>query len=467
MRLSRLVSSLAAALLAGCAVGPDYRQPEVKTSADYREAGPWKVAAPKDTLPKADWWKIFQDPALDRLETLAAAASPTLKAALARVDQARAVARISRADFFPVLSANLDPSRTLYSANREEQPGSTVPMYTTNSIDLPLDLGYEIDLFGRNRRAYESARAQAQAQAADYRSVLLSLQGELAQDYFTIRSLMTERALLIGTVEGRRQELDLVRKRQAGGASDQLDVYRAQTELATVESSALAVDQRIAELRHALAALAGQMPEEFTLEATPLASDPPAVPVGLPSELLERRPDVAAAERGLAAANAQIGVAKAAFFPSIGLTAYGGFNSTAFDTLLHASSKEWSVAPFVSIPLFQGGSNLANYQRSKAAYEESVALYRQQVLVAFRDVEDGLSDLRYLAGQSTIIDQAADAAHKAADLSLLRYKQGVADYFEVIDAERTMLETEIQSTQLRGQRFLGSILLVKALGGGW
>lgn len=467
MRPPRLAFGLTVALLAGCAVGPDYRRPDVKAPAEYGEAGPWKIAAPRDTLPREDWWKVFQDPVLDRLEKQASASSPTLAAALARVDQARAVARISRADFLPVLSANLDPSRTRYSGNRQTQPGAANPAYVTNSIDLPLDLSYEIDFFGGRRRAYETARALAEAQAAEYRSALLSLQAELASDYFTIRTLLSEQALYAATVEGRRQEFDLVRKRQAGGASDQLDVYRAQTELASAESAALAVDRRIAELRHAMAALAGRLPEEFTLEAAPLASDPPAIPAGLPSELLERRPDVAAAERTLAAANAQIGLAKAAFFPSVGITASDGFNSTAFDTLLHATSREWSLAPFVSLPLFRGGANLANYQRSKAAYEGAVALYREQVLVAFRDTEDSLSDLRYLARQGAITDEAALAARKAAGLSLLRYQRGVADYFEVIDSERTMLDTEIQAAQLRGQRFVASILLVKALGGGW
>jgi len=255
--------------------------------------------------------------------------------------------------------------------------------------------------------------------------------------------------------------------RQAGGASDNLDVYRAESELASVQSAVLAADQRIAELRHAMAVLCGHAPEDFALAASPLESDPPPIPPGVPSELLERRPDVSEAERNLAAANAQIGVAKAAFFPSIGLTASAGVNSTAFDTLLHGTSREWAFAPFASLPLFQGGRNLANYERSKAAYEEAVAIYREQVLAAFRDVEDGLSDLRYLAEQGTVVGEGAAASRRAADLSLLRYQQGVADFFEVIDAERTALDNEIEAAQLRGQRFAASIFLVKALGGGW
>ena len=467
MNPARLAAFLGAAFLTGCAVGPDYRKPEGGAPAAFSETGPWKVAEPKDALPGAAWWGIFRDPVLDRLEEQAAAASPTLGAALARVGEARATARASRADFMPVLTANLDPSRTRYSGNREVQPGGTRLAYVANSVDLPLDLAYEIDLFGRNRRSYESALALESAQEADYRTALLSLQAEVAQDYVTIRLLLAERALFARTVDGRRRELDLVLKRQAGGASDQLDVYRAQAALASVEGSALAVDQRLAGLRHALAALSGRLPEEFTLDAAALASDPPAIPVGLPSELLERRPDVAAAERRLAAANARIGVAKAAFFPSIGLTAFAGANSTAFNSLFHESSEEWSVAPFVSLPLFRGGANRAAYERSKAAYDESVALYRQQVLSAFRDVEDGLSDLRLLAAENAVADEAASASRRAADLSLVRYKGGVADYFEVIDSERTALDAEIQAVQLRGERHLASIFLVKAMGGGW
>lgn len=463
----RIAPAFIALLLAGCAVGPDYTRPAADAPAAFGEAGPWKLAAPRDDLPRTGWWKIFNDPVLDGLESRAEKANSDLEAALSRVDEARAVARISRAALLPAVALNPSAAREHFSGNRQVQPGAANPAYTTNSFDLPLDLSYEIDLFGRARRALEGARALAEAQEAAYQGVLLGLQAEVAQDYFSMRALAAERAYLASTIEGRRQELALVRTRRAGGASGDLDVYRAETELATVEGSALAVDQRMAELRHALAVLVGAAPEDFTIEAAPLDSDPPAVPAGLPSELMERRPDVAQAERTLAAANAQVGFAKAAFFPSIGLTAAAGFNSAALDTLLHGNSKEASVVPFASLPIFEGGANLANYQRSKAAYEEARALYRQQVLAALRDVEDGLSDLRYLASQAVVVDEGVVASRKASELSRLRYREGAADYFEVIDAERTTLDYEIQASQLRGGRFEASILLVKALGGGW
>jgi multidrug efflux system outer membrane protein len=463
----RIPPAFLALLFAGCAVGPDYQRPPADAPAAFGESGPWKIAAPKDDLPRKGWWRIFNDPVLDGLETRAEKANFNLSAALSRVDEARAVARISRADLFPAIALEPSVARDRYSGNRPVQPGATNPAYTANSITLPVDLSYEIDLFGRARRALESAQALAEAGAAAYQGVLLSLQAEVAQDYFTMRALSAEQAYLASTIEGRRQELALARARRAGGASGDLDVYRAETELATVESSALAVDQRIAELRHALAVLVGTAPESFSIEAAPLDSDPPAVPAGVPSELLERRPDVAQSERTLAAVNAQVGFAKSAFFPAIGLTAAAGYNSSAFDTLLHWNSREASVVPFASLPIFEGGANLANYQRSKAAYEEARALYRQQVLAALRDVEDGLSDLRYLASQAAVVDEGVVASRKAAELSRLRYLQGAADYFEVIDAERTTLEYEIQATQLRSARFEASILLVKALGGGW
>jgi multidrug efflux system outer membrane protein len=467
MRVLRLLSLGSAVLLAGCAVGPDYERPAVAAPPAFQEAGPWQLAVPKDTLPKDGWWKLFGDPALDRLETQAAGGSLTVQAAFARFDQAAAIARVSRASLFPSVTANATAARERFSGHREVSPGSGHAAYETNTFDLPLDLSYQLDVFGRVRRGYESARDLAQAQWSDYENVLLSLQAEVAQDYFTLGALRDQRDLLARTVDLRRQTLDLVQKRRTGGASDDLDVFQAEAELASVESQVLAVDQDAAQLRHALAVLTGTLLEDFAFTASPLPANPPPVPAGLPSELLERRPDVAAAERTLASANALVGLAKAAFFPSIGLTGDAGFNSAAFGSLLHSNSREWSIGPFLSVPVFQGGMNEANYQRAKAAYAEKLALYRQQVLVAFQDVDDGLSGLRYLAAQEDALSRAATASRKASDLSIVRYKQGVADLFEVIDAERIALANELQATQLQGQRFTETVQLVKALGGGW
>jgi multidrug efflux system outer membrane protein len=439
----------------------------VQTPPAYSESGPWKVAEPKDALPKAEWWRVFGDPALDSLESRAVAASPTLAAALARYDQALAAARAARGALYPSVSSDASASRQRYSASRQSEYPSTRFAYTTNSFDLPLDISYQIDLFGAARRALESAQAAAQAQGALYQNVLLTLEAGVAQNYFTLRSLVSQRDLLSQNIALLKDALDLVHKLRRGGANSDLDVYQAETELETVESSAIATDRAIAEQQHALAVLVGENPESFRIDAAPLDTATPNVPTGLPSQLLERRPDVAAAERSLAAANARIGVAKAAFFPSIGLTGFAGVNSNDLNNLLTWGSREWAAAPFVTVPIFNGGANLANYRQAQAAYREALADYRQQVLVAFQEVEDGLSDLRLLATQTEILTSAVTSSSGAAKLSLIRYKSGLVSYIEVIDSQRTQLESEIALTQARADRLSATVQLIRALGGGW
>lgn len=459
--------AVALALASGCTVGPDYLRPQVATPTTYSELGPWKQAEPRDTLPKAGWWHVFRDPTLDRLEEQAASASPTLRAALARYDQALAVARIARAQLYPSLALGPSASRERFSGNRQSEYPATTFAYTANSFDLPLQLSYELDLFGSLRRSLESARATAEAQGAAYQSVLLLLESGVAQDYFNLRSLVAQRELLAKNVSLLTDALELVRKLRRGGANSDLDVYQAEAELEVVKSSEIAAERSIAEAQHALAVLVGQNPEDFSVEAMPLGPDVPEVPVGLPSELLERRPDIAAAERALAAANARIGVAKAAFFPSIGLTAFAGTNSSDLDKLLTWGSREWAVGPAVSLPLFKGGANEAGLRQAKAAYDEALADYRQQVLVGFEEVEDGLSDLRLLSRQAEVLGRAASAAQGASRLSTVRYKAGLVNYIEVIDSERTQLESEISLTQARAGRLTATVFLIRALGGGW
>jgi len=454
-------------LVSGCAVGPDYQRPAVTTPPAFTEAGPWKEAQPMDSLPKAEWWKVFQDPALDQLETRAVQASPTLQAALDRFREALAAARATEGSLYPAVGVNPSASRQLYSGNRQAEFPSTRFAYTTNSFDLPLDLSYEVDLFGGLRRAAENARDLAQAQGAAYQNTLLALEAGVAQNYFTLQSLTTQRDLLVKDIALLGDALDLVRKLRRGGANSDLDVYQAETELTTVQSSAVATDQAIAAQRHALAVLVGQPPEGFAIETPPVGHQVPAVPVGLPSDLLERRPDVATAERTLAAANARIGVAKAAFFPVIGLTAFAGANSSDLNNLLTWGSREWAVGPQISAPLFNGGTNLANYRQAKAAYDEARSNYRQQVLVAFQEVEDGLSDLRFLADQTGLLEQSVASASNATRLSTLRYKAGLVSYIEVIDSQRTQLASELSLTQTRAARLTATVLLVRALGGGW
>jgi multidrug efflux system outer membrane protein len=467
LRFSRYVGVGAAALAAGCAVGPDYTRPAVETPKAYSEAGPWKVAEPKDSVPKGGWWKVFGDPVLDGLEASAVGASPTLGAALARYDEALAAARAVRGNLYPSLSVNPSASRQEYSGNRQAEFPSTRFAYTTNSFDLPLVLSYEVDLFGAARRSLESARAAAEAQGATYQNVLLTLEAGVAQNYFTLRSLVSQRDLLTKNIALLQDALDLVHKLRKGGANSDLDVYQAETELETVEASAVDTDRAIAEQQHALAVLVGRNPEGFRIDASPLDSGAPAVPTGLPSELLERRPDVAAAERSLAAASARIGVAKAAFFPSIGLTAFAGANSSDLNNLLTAGSREWAAGPFVTIPVFNGGTTLANYRQAQAAYEEAKDDYRQQVLVAFQEVEDGLSDLRLLANETGLLESAVASSGGASKLSIVRYKAGLVSYIEVIDSQRTQLQSELSLTQARAGRLSATVQLIRALGGGW
>ena len=457
----------ALALSLGCAVGPDYKKPDTPAPQAYSEAGPWKEAQPKDQLPKAGWWHIFHEPTLDALEEEAARASPTLGAALARFDQAVAVARVQGSQLYP--SVDLGPSavRERFSGHRQTEYPATTFQYTTNSFDLPLQLSYEVDLFGSLRRSLESARASAEAQGAAYQGVLLVLQAGVAEDYFNLQSLVAQKELLQKNVTLLTDALELVRTLRRGGANSDLDLFQAEAELETVRSSELASERAIARALHALEVLVGQSPEGFSVDAKPLEAQVPAVPVGLPSELLERRPDIAQAERTLAAANARIGVAKAAFFPSIGLTAFGGLNSSDLNNLLKWNSREWAVGPAVSLPLFKGGANMAGYQEAKAAYAEALANYRQQVLVGFQEVEDGLSDLRLLSGEADALESAVTAASGASRLSTVRYKAGLVSYLEVIDSQRTQLADEISLTQARADRLSATVLLIQALGGGW
>src|SRR5438132_7935975 len=387
--------------LAGCAVGPNYKRPTTDTPAYYKaEAlGSWKEGQPVDHVPKGDWWKIFGDETLNDLQSRALNANQELKAAVARVEQARATARVARSELLPNL--NLDPSftRQRYSPNQVPSFGGV----TANTFRAPLDLKYEIDLWGGVRRGFESARADAQASLAAFYNVLLTLQADVAQNYFALRALDAEIATVTGTLDLRKEQVRLVRSRFEGGIGNELDIARAETELATTEAEAASLARRRAELENAIAILVGSNPASFRLTATSTNNwnpQPPSIPAGLPADLLERRPDVAEAERQLASANARIGVAKAAFFPVLSLTGSGGYLSGDIETLFNWSSHTSSIGPSLSLPISAGGRNRANYKRSQAAYEEAVAKYRQQILVAFAETENSLSAIRHLADQA-------------------------------------------------------------------
>jgi NodT family efflux transporter outer membrane factor (OMF) lipoprotein len=456
--------------LAGCTVGPNYHRPSVEVPSSFKEAPPagWKAATPNDAIAKGNWWEVFGDSKLNELESQAMVNNPPLQAAMARVAQARAQFRITRADLYPTVTLDPSASRTRYSGTRENPPGFTTTPYTDNTLNLPVDLNYEIDLWGRVRRATESARAQYQATEADYENILLTLKSDIAQNYLSLRYVDTDREILKGNIDLLEKALKLTQARHSGGVASGLDVSEAETLLATIQAQFVGLGVQRAQFEHALALLVGKPASDFTVPENPLVLEPPQIPVGLPSDLLERRPDIAESERLMAAANAQIGVARAAFFPSLSLTGTSvGYQTDNIAQLFNLSSAVWTAMAGASQPLFEGGRLTANLARARAAYDENVANYREQVLTGFKEVEDGLAGLRVLEDQEATQNRAVVAARKTAEISTARYKEGLANYLEVIDAQRTVLDNEVLSAQLREYRLLTTVQLIKALGGGW
>ncbi len=465
-----LPGALLPVLLAGCmSVGPEYERPANEAPAQFKaaELGEWKEGEPLDHLPKGEWWKVFNNTMLNELQAKTLKANQELKAAFARMNQARATARVARSEFFPTLDANPSFRRERFSPNQEPDFGAI----TANTFSAPLDLSYEIDLWGRVRRGFEGARADAAASQAAFQNVLLTLQADVAQNYFSLRALDAEIGVLRRSLELRREQVGIVRGRLDAGIGTELDVARAETEFSTVQGEVAALARRRAELENALAILAGESPSTFKIAAAEAGSDwnvtPPAVPAGLPSQLLERRPDVAQAERQLAAENSRIGVAKAAFFPVVRLTGSGGFLSAEAESLFNWESRVWSIGPSVSLPIFAGGRNLANLRRAQDRYDESVAQYRQQVLMAFGEVENALAGIRYLEEQFVAQERAAQSARRAHELARESFTAGLSEYLDVIDADRAALQTLRTNHQLNGERLKAVVQLIKALGGGW
>ena len=459
----------AGSLVAGpLTVGPDYRRPTNSVPEKFKaeSLGDWKQGHPLDHVPKGAWWEVFGDDLLNDLERRATESNQDLKAAIARVDQARASARVARGELLPSLDVNPSWKRDRFSPNQVPSFGDI----TANTIRAPIDLSYEIDLWGRVRRGFESARADAQASFAALHNVLLTLQANVAQNYFLLRAIDVELSTVVRTVELRKEQVRLVRSRFEGGIGNELDVARAETELAGTEADAASLAKRRAELENALAVLVGTNPAAFHLPARDTVDwkpTSPAIPAGLPSDLLERRPDVAEAERQLAAANARIGIAKAAFFPVIQLTGSGGYVSADFDNLFSWEGRIWSIGPTLSLPIFAGGRNRASLKRSRAAFDETVAKYRQRILIAFDEVENSLAGLYHLSIQAVAQDRAVASSRRAGELAGERYRAGIVSYLEVVDANRATLQTERASAQLTGQRLVATVQLVKALGGGW
>jgi NodT family efflux transporter outer membrane factor (OMF) lipoprotein len=438
----------------------------VQAPPAYKEVGNWKPAQPNDQNLGGTWWTIFQDPLLDSLELQVNVSNQNLKAADAQYRQARALLRYYRADYYPTVTAGPSATRTRVSSNRPPL-SSTFDGVTYNDFVLPFDFSYQADVWGRVRRTVESYREQAQASAADLATVNLSMHADLAIDYFQARSLDAEEQLLSSTVTQYEQALKLTQSRFKGGTASEVEVEQAKTQLQTTRAAAIDLGVLRAQYEHAVAILIGKPPAEFSLPPLPLTAPPPHVPLGLPSELLERRPDIAAAERRVAAANAQIGVAKSAYYPVINLGASGGFESSSITTLLNGPSGLWSVGLSAVVTVFDVGRRRAFTDQARAAYDDQVAAYRENVLTGFQQVEDNLSAVRILENEASVQDEAVVAAQRSLALSIKRYRGGVTSYLEVIIAQNAALTDEVTAVNILGRRMANTVLLIQALGGGW
>jgi len=460
--------ALVALALQGCSFAPPYHPPDPgPPPAKYKELGEWARAQPQDGEPRGTWWSLYHDPALDALEDKVKSANWSLKAAVARLQQARAQYRVARADLFPSLIADPSATRERYSPNAPR----SLPGFSTMYDDFVAgaDFSYEIDLWGRVRNEVAAARASRQASAADLASIELSLRAQLAEDYFNLRALDAERQLLDKTVIDYAKSLELTTSLFDGGAAALADVAQAQAQLDNARTQAADIRLQRAQAEHAIAVLVGENPSTFSLPANALPIDvtPPPIDPGLPSTLLERRPDVAEAERRVAAANAQIGEARAAYFPRFTLMAAGGVESTRISNLFSLPSSFWSLGPQVSLPLFEGGRLRAQTAQAKAAYDEQLADYRNTVLIAYQDVEDNLAALRQLQEESATDAAAVQATGTALDQAQQRYIAGIVTFLEVATAETAALQAQLAAVSIQARRMASSVLLVKALGGGW
>jgi NodT family efflux transporter outer membrane factor (OMF) lipoprotein len=471
-RLHRCVRRAAALIalglpLGGCTVGPKYVRPSTEVPPAYKEqASPGFTAAqPAADQAKGKWWEIYSDPELSSLEDQVTVSNQSLKAAQAQFEQARAAVQVARAAYYPTVSGAASATRTRQSQNRALFGAGSPVNY--NDFQLPIDASWEPDVWGRVRRTVEAALSEAQASAADLAGVDLSLHAELALDYFELRGLDTQKQLLDSTVVAYQKALDLTESRYKGGIASAVDVAQAQTQLETTRAQDEDTDVQRTAFEHAIAVLIGKSPAEFSQMPTPLTSPPVPVPGSVPSELLERRPDIAAAERRVQEANANIGVARAAYYPQFLLTGQGGFESSRLGTLLQGPAGFWALAGQAAELIFDAGERHGITSEARAAYDESVDNYRQTTLSAFEDVEDNLSALRVLQDEAKTQDAAVAAAQHSLDLSISRYKGGVTSYLEVTTAQSAALSDERAAVDILTRRMAASVLLIKALGGGW
>jgi len=467
--MRRLLLLCLGSLAAACAVGPTYKKPQAEVPPAFKEPPPgdWKSAQPRDTALRGNWWEIFGDPQLNALEEQVAAANQTLAQAEAQFRAARAAVQEVRAGLFPTVTAGASATVSRTSPSRAPVTSQASRSGTTTVYQVPVDVSWEADIWGRVRRQIEANVAAAQASAADVAAVRLSLEAELAADYFQLHGLDEQRRLLDTTVADYEKALHITTLRHDQGVSSGADVAEAQTQLETTRAQAIDLGVDRAALEHAIAILTGKPPAGLTIAAAPIAVPPPVVPTELPSELLERRPDVAAAERRVAAANAQIGVAKAAYFPSLTLSGSGGFASSRLANLLSLPNRFWSLGAELAATIFDAGRRGAVAAQAEASYDATVAAYRETVLTAFQGVEDNLAALRILSEESTQQASAAAAAERSLNLARTRYSGGITSYLEVLTAENAALANQRATVDVRIRQMIGRVNLVKALGGGW
>ena len=454
--------------VAGCTVGPKYQRASAPVPEKWDVTEPWRESAPKDGVAKGEWWSVFQNDELSALEKETLDANQTIKVAIARLEQARAAAALQIATQFPTLSTTPSAERQRLSGNRPSSSNFPItgPVSQTN-ITLPFVAGYEADLFGQRRRSIEASQASYQASAADLENVRLVITSELAGDYFTLRQLDSELNILNRTVEALQKGLQLVESRHSGGLASGLDVAQEETLLNTTKTQAVLLQQQRKQAEDAIAVLLGKPAPDFHLAPKELNAEPPALDVGLPSDLLERRPDIAEAERQMAVANAQIGIARSAYFPSLNLFANGGWQAADIAKLLNVQSTFWAVGANVAEAIFTGGSRRAQTQFAQAGYQASVASYRDTVLNAFREVQDDVTGLMVLEQAFHSQQKAVDSARRTVDIATSRYVGGLVSYLDVVNAQQSLLLNEQELAVIRGQRLVTGVLLVKALGGGW
>lgn len=463
----RIAPVAAILLVAGCAVGPDYRRPDVDTPKAYKETaganGDWVRAAPADLLDRGPWWKLFKDPVLDDLAARVEVSNQNVAAAVAAYAQARALVAETRAAIFPTVSLDTGVTRGNSAGSSAAGTGSSV----RNSYRVGIGGTWEPDVWGSLRRSTESASASAQASAADLAAARLSAQGELAINYFSLRQTDAQAVLLDDTVAAYARALQIAQNRYDAGVATKTDVLQAQTQLANARADAIGLARQRAQYEHAIAVLVGKAPGDFSLPPAPWTVAIPDIPTGLPSTLLQRRPDIAAAERRVAAASEQIGIAKAGYFPSLSLTASTASTASRIADLFTTGTNVWSVGLSAAETIFNAGATGARVDSARAAHEAAVARYRQTVLAAFQDVEDQLAAVHVLASQQDLRRQASEAADEAEKRMLYRYREGQVDYSQVVTAQTAALSARRALVQAQADRQTTAIALIQALGGGW